>query len=68
MKRKQKETRFSEMATWVLHYRPEKVSQPWAILDTFDDRLSAIIRANQVCSKYFMVKVTAPNGKIAWSN
>ena len=64
----QNERKFSEMALWVLQYRPDKVSQPWTILETFDNRLSAIIRANQVCSKYFMVKVTSPDGKIAWSN
>lgn len=64
----QVDTKFSDMALWVLQYRPNKVSQPWAILETFDNRLSAIIKANQVCSKYFMVKVTAPDGRIAWSN
>lgn len=64
----QNDTMFSEMALWVLHYRPDKVSQPWSVLNTFDNRLNAIIRANQVSSKYFMVKVTDPNGRIAWSN
>ena len=64
----QKETFFSETALWVLQYKTSKVSQPWSILDMFDDRLSAIIKANQVSSKYFMVKVTSPDGRIAWSN
>ncbi|MCG6938739.1 MAG: hypothetical protein LJE83_11305 [Gammaproteobacteria bacterium] len=64
----QQERIFSELALWVLHYKPNKISQPWSILDTFDNRLSAIIKANQVSSKYFMVKVTSPDGKIAWSN
>ena len=64
----QNETRFNEMALWVLHYRPDKVSQPWSILDTYDNKLSAIIRANQVSSEYFMVKVIDPDGSITWSN
>ena len=64
----QSETRFKEMAEWVLHYRPDKVSQPWSILCTYDNKLSAIIKANQVSSKYFMVKVIDPDGSITWSN
>ena len=59
---------FMEKAGWVLHYRPDKVSQPWSILCTYDNKLSAIIKANQVLSKYFMVKVIDPDGSITWSN
>jgi hypothetical protein len=59
---------FSEKAVWVLHYRPDKVSQPWSVLGTYDNKLSAIIKANQVSAQYFMVKVTDPNGSITWSN
>ena len=58
----------TEMAAWILYYRPDKVSQPWSILGTYDNKLSAIIKANQVCSEYFMVKVIAPDGNITWSN
>ncbi len=64
----QNETIFIEMTGWALHYRPDKVSQPWSILCTYDNKLSAIIKANQVSSKYFMVKVTDPGGSITWSN
>ena len=64
----QNETIFIETAVWVLHYRPDKVSQPWSILDTYDNKLSAIIKANQVSAEYFMVKVTDPDGSITWSN
>ena len=64
----QNETIFIEMTGWVLHYRPDKVSQPWSILCTYDNKLSAIIEANQVSSKYFMVKVIDPDGSITWSN
>ena len=63
---------FSETLTssggWVLHCRPEKISQPWSVVDTFEDRLSAVIRAHQVSADYFMVKVTDPNGGITWSS
>ena len=64
----QNETIFIEMTGWALHYRLDKVSQPWSILCTYDNKLSAIIKANQVSSKYFMVKVTDPGGSITWSN
>jgi len=53
---------------WVLHYRPDKVSQPWSILESFDNRLSTIIKAYQVSAEYFMVKVTDPDGNIIWSS
>ena len=64
----QNETIFIEITGWALHYRPDKVSQPWSILCTYDNKLSAIIKANQVSSKYFMVKVIDPGGSITWSN
>ena len=53
---------------WVLHYRQDKVSQPWSILDSYDNKLSAIIKAYQVSGHYFMVKVIDPDGSIIWSN
>ncbi|NOR42206.1 MAG: hypothetical protein GQ572_02645 [Gammaproteobacteria bacterium] len=64
----QNETIFIEMTGWALHYRPDKVSQPWSILCTYDNKLSAIIKANQISGEYFMVKVTDPGGSITWSN
>ena len=64
----QSEVIFMEMAVWVLHYRPDKVSQPWSVLGTYDNKLSAIIKAYQVSGEYFMVKVTGPDGNITWSN
>lgn len=57
------ETLPTESGTWVLHYRPEKISQPWSVLDTFDNKISAIIKAYQVSADYFMVKVTDPDGR-----
>lgn len=63
----QNETVFIEMTGWALHYRPDKVSQPWSILETHDNKLSAINRAYQISGEYFMVKVTDPDGSITWS-
>ena len=53
---------------WVVHYRADKVSQPWSILDSYDKRVNAIIKAYQVSAKYFMIKVIGPDGNIIWSN
>ena len=53
---------------WVLHYIPEHVSQPWSILETFDERVHAIIKAYQVSHQYYMVKVTDVEGRIIWSS
>jgi hypothetical protein len=64
----QNQTVFSEPGFWLLRYRPNKVSQPWSTLGVFDNKLNAIIKANQVSSKYFMVKVTDLDGSIAWSD
>ena len=52
---------------WAIHYRAEKGSQSWTILDTFDKRVDAVITAYQVSNKYFMVKIIDPDGNIAWS-
>ena len=53
---------------WVVHYRPDKVSQPWSILDSYDKKVNAIIKAYQVSSEYFMIKVIGPDGSIIWSS
>jgi len=53
---------------WVVHYRPDKVSQPWSVLDSFDKKVDAIIKAYQVSSEYFMIKVIGPDGSIIWSS
>ena len=53
---------------WVVHYRPDKVSQPWSILDSFDNKVDAIIKAYQISAEYFMIKVIDPDGRIIWSN
>ena len=53
---------------WVVHYRPDKVSQPWSVLGSFDEKVDAIIKAYQVSSEYFMIKVIGPDGSIIWSS
>jgi len=53
---------------WVVHYRPDNVSQPWSILGAYDKKTSAIIKAYQVSAEYFMIKVIDPDGNIIWSN
>ena len=53
---------------WVVHYRPDKVSQPWSILDSYDKEVNAIIKAYQVSAEYFMIKVIGPDGSIVWSS
>jgi hypothetical protein len=52
---------------WILHFIPDNVSQPWSVLDSFDDKINAIIKAYQVSSQYYMVKVTDMDGRVIWS-
>ena len=63
---------FSENAPvqnrWAVYYRPDKVSQPWSILCSYDNKVGAIIRAYQVSALYFMIEVLDPNGRIIWSS
>ena len=56
------------LSLWAVHYRPDNVSQPWSILDSFDNKVNAIIKAYQISGKYFMVKVIDPGGSIIWSD
>jgi len=57
-----------EKNMWVVHYKPDNVSQPWSILDSYDQKVTAIIKAYQISTNYFMIKVTAPDGSIVWSS
>ena len=56
------------LSLWVVHYRSNNVSQPWSILDSYDKKINAIIKAYQVSGEYFMIKVIGPDGSIIWSN
>ena len=53
---------------WVVHYRADKVSQPWSIMDSYDKKVNAIIKAYQISGECFMIKVTDPDGMIIWSD
>ncbi len=53
---------------WIVQYRSNNVSQPWSILDSYDNKVSAIIKAYQALGNCFMVKVIDPDGYIIWSN
>jgi hypothetical protein len=53
---------------WLVHYRSNNVSQTWSILELYDNKVSAIIKAYQVSGNFFMVMVINPDGNIIWSN
>lgn len=53
---------------WVVYYRPDNVSQPWSIMDSYDNKVSAIIKAYQISAECFMIKVINPDGEIIWSD
>ena len=53
---------------WVVHYRPDNVSQEWVHLDSYDNKIHALINAYQVSGKYFMVKILDPEGMVIWSS
>ena len=53
---------------WTVHFKPNNDSQPWSTVDSYNNRISSILRASWVSGKYFMVKVTDPDGSVIWSN
>ena len=53
---------------WTVHFKPNNDSQPWSTLDSYYSSVSAILRATWVSDKYFMVKVTDPEGSVIWAN
>ena len=53
---------------WIVQYIPNNNSQPWSTLASYDKKESAILHASKVSDEYFMVKVTAPDGSVIWSN
>jgi hypothetical protein len=53
---------------WTVQYIPNSDSQSWSILGAYDNKAIAIINAYRVSAKYFMIKVTEPDGCIIWSN
>ena len=53
---------------WTVHFKHNNDSQPWSTLDSYYSSVSAIVRATGVSGKYFMVKVTDPDGSLIWAN
>jgi hypothetical protein len=53
---------------WKVEYKPDKNSQVWIVLNTYDDQSSAFITASHVSSDCFMVIVKDPEGSVIWSN
>ena len=53
---------------WNIEYKPNKDSQAWVILDSYDNKTSACINASRASDNYFMIKVTEPDGSVIWSN
>lgn len=53
---------------WNVEYIANKNSQPWSVLGSYDNETSAINQAAHASHEYFMVKVTAPDGSVIWSN
>jgi len=53
---------------WIVHYKPNNDSQEWSILESHDNKASALVHASRVSGDYFMVKVTDPDGGLIWVN
>lgn len=53
---------------WIVQYRPDNETQPWSILDSYDNKASALISASNAAEDYFMVIVIDPDGSVIWSN
>ena len=53
---------------WKVEYKPNNDSQPWTLLESYDNKASAILHAARVSADHYMVKVTDPDGSVVWSN
>lgn len=53
---------------WKVYFKANNDSQSWTILDSYYSSVGAITRATVVSNKYFMVKVTDPDGSVIWTN
>ncbi len=53
---------------WIVQYRSDNEAQPWSILDSYDNKASALISASNAAEDYFMVIVIDPDGSVIWSN
>lgn len=57
-----------EKNMWSVYYKPDKDSQEWNILDSYDNKATALVSASRVTTDYFMVKVTDPDDSVIWGN
>ncbi len=53
---------------WDIQVKLNSGTQSWSTLGSYEDRKSALNEAFQVSTSYYLVKVTAPDGSVIWSN
>lgn len=53
---------------WTAYFKASNNAQPWTALDSYYSSVGAITRAIGVSNKYFMIKVTDPDGSVIWTN
>ncbi len=53
---------------WIVQCKPNKDSQSWSTLGSYDNKASAVIHASRVMGECFIVIVTDPDGNVVWDN
>ena len=53
---------------WIVQYKPNNDSQAWSHLETYDNKVKAVLHASWASAEYFMVKVIGPDSCEIWSN
>lgn len=53
---------------WSVQYKLKNDSQPWATLNAYNSKESALVHASRTLGEYFMIIVTDPDGSVIWSN
>ncbi|MCW8852474.1 MAG: hypothetical protein OQK44_07380 [Gammaproteobacteria bacterium] len=53
---------------WKVEYKPNNDSQPWTLLESYDNKASAILHASKVSAEYFRIKVTDPDCTVVWAS
>lgn len=51
---------------WKVQYKPNNDSQPWSLLQQFDDKGDALLHALRISGDYYMVKVTDADDALIW--
>jgi len=57
-----------ERNMWSVQYKPNNDSQEWNILDSYDNKATALDNAYRVSAEYFIVKVTDIDESVIWGN